>query len=222
MDLKNSKVDQKKILNKLQKAALFFKEHFVNKTVTYTYFKGKRVSVTVYIKFVPRNFQHLVGIRYDLGGGKFWEHVLNGNVSWNKVHLTSYASRVLKRRSGDNRTNFEKKLNAMSYVEGIVRENARICEDGNLCGVDFTHLIRTNKQTIGLATGSSKNKYEFFLSNLDLTSVYGSDYSGFVVDRIASYNNGDDLIKVYFERDIKAEKLKKRNKIIKNKGRKAV
>lgn len=109
----------------------------------------------------------------------------------------------------------------MSYVEGIMRQNARICEDGNLCGVDFTHLIRTNKQTIGLATGSSNNKYEFFLSNLDLTSVYGSDYSGFVVDRIASYNSDDDLIKVYFERDIKAEKLKKRNKII-NKGRKAV
>ncbi len=48
MDLKNSKVDQKNILEKMQKSALFFKEHFVNKTVTYTYFKGKKVSVTVY------------------------------------------------------------------------------------------------------------------------------------------------------------------------------
>ncbi|WP_273752445.1 PBECR4 domain-containing protein [Leuconostoc mesenteroides] len=212
MDLKNNKVDQKNILEKMQKSALFFKEHFVNKTVTYTYFKGKKVSVTVYIRFVPRNFQHLVGVKYDLGGGKFWEHVLKGNVSWSKVHLTSYSSRVQNRRKGDNRTNFEKKLNSMSYIESVVRKNARICENGTLCGVDFTHLIRTNKQTVGLATGSSEDRYEFFISNLDLTNIYGANYMGFVVDKIASYNKSNELVKLYFERDIRAEQLKKRNK----------
>lgn len=218
MDLLNNKIDQKNVLKRLQSIASFFEYHFVKKTMKYTYFKGKNIRNTVNIRFSPGNFQHLVGVKYDLGANKFWEHVIIGNVSWKSVKLTSHSKIRPNLRRGDTRTNFEKKLNAMSAMNDILSSNARILEDGSVYGVVYKHLIRTNRQTIGLATRSDNTEQEFFISTMDLTGLIGHNYKGYVLDEISSYMKDEVLCTCYFKRDIVAQKAKSKNKIKYKKG----
>ena len=216
MDLINNKDDQKKVLTQLRTAANFFYDNFIGKKVKFTYFKGKKNFRTVYIKFSPNNFQHLVGIKYDLGAATFWEHVFEGNVSWKAVKLTSWSRTRPNIKKGDTRTNFEKKLNAMSSLPDILSEKARILEEGTLNNVRFDHLIRTNRQTIGLATASRGSEQEFFISTMDLTGLFGTGLRGFVIDEITAYNRDGSVHTSHFKRDVDVEKaksqIKKRNR----------
>ncbi len=198
MNLKSDKDDQRYVLKKLQEFARFFEEHFLNKTVHFT-FKNGSYNTAVRVKFMPHQFQHLVGIKYELGANAFWEHVLKGNVSWRAVKLTDFARQRSNKFGRDKRTNFEKKLNTISSAKDIMTEKVRICTEGELFGVEYDHLIRTNRQTIGLASKTAKFG-EYFLSNLDLTDVTDKDKRGEKVIQLTSFNNQRLLYKIYFKK----------------------
>lgn len=186
MNLKSDKDDQRYVLKKLKEFATFFQQHFLNKTVHFTYNKGNH-NVAVKVVFMPIHFQHLVGIRYGLGAKRFWNHVLKGNVNWQEVTLTNFAKQRANKFGRDKRSSFEKKLNSLSAAKDIMTERVRVCEEGKMFGVEYNHLIRTNRQTIGLACKNDKFG-EYFISNLDLTDLRDKDKQGHRVVQLTSFN----------------------------------
>ncbi len=81
----------------------------------------------------------------------------------------------------------EKKLNSLSAAKDIMTERVRVCEEGKMFGVEYNHLIRTNRQTIGLACKNDKFG-EYFISNLDLTDLRDKDKQGHRVVQLTSFN----------------------------------
>lgn len=117
----------------LHEAAVFFKEHFVGKTMCY-----ETSTKKVEVQFMSTNFMHLCGINYEYGAKRFFKDCLDGRINVNLIRI-----------KGDGTT--IQKLKVLRNVSELIGDNLRVTDGGDGLKISFDYSIRTRKQIFALA-----------------------------------------------------------------------
>lgn len=122
----------KQYYDTLHEVALFLKDNFVNRKVTYCTDNDK-----IDLSFKRTNYMHLCGIEYKDGASKFFKDCLNKRLVVEKI--------VVK----DDGTTFQK-LQVLSSVKELLSSHVCLTSRGVYLHLSFDYALRTRKQILAL------------------------------------------------------------------------
>lgn len=124
------------MLKQLTSGHAFFKEHFVNKRVTYVY-KDKEKLKQFSIYMTASNFMHLCGVQYRHGAATFYNDIDNKTLRIKDV--------ILKK---DGTT--KQKLQVLPLLNELIGEQVKVCLRGDYLHLAYDMAIRSNRSILAV------------------------------------------------------------------------
>ncbi|MER0123885.1 PBECR4 domain-containing protein [Streptococcus sp. ZJ93] len=128
----NEKLKLKRYLGNIQRAARFFEEHFINKSVVYCTSEDR-----IEVRFSSTNFMHLCGITYKKGSHSFFVDSLNQHLIIDDMMI---------KKDG---TSFQK-LQVLASITEILGSYVHLTGSGRYLYLEFDYALRTKKQILAL------------------------------------------------------------------------
>ncbi|QWB95266.1 hypothetical protein KHQ89_04660 [Mycoplasmatota bacterium] len=154
----------------IESVALYIKENFMNKLVT---FNSK--SHTIPLTFQSTNFQHLCGIKYEYGAKAFFESCIAQNINLEKVKIKA-----------DN-TTFQK-LSVLPLIKHLLSNKTSICPGGILNHIDYDSGLSTSNSRMLIPLKLKRDSYVMIsllnmmrhsheINNVEkVTSIFSKDF----------------------------------------------
>ncbi|MFT9245030.1 MAG: PBECR4 domain-containing protein [Liquorilactobacillus satsumensis] len=175
-------------LHSLRSGQRFFEDTFLNQTITYFYKDKIGNDRALAVKFKENQFMHLVGLKYSKGAQSFWNDLKKCNLDFSELTPVHGNIDILKN-----------KIHMLDFLPEVVSLQCRIVYQYHTYRLVADYLIRSDKETLAIATKAFDGSNQIMESLLDISSTRKTGFQikrGFDIDRIIFLNNKTGLIKI--------------------------